>query len=263
MKKIILKKQKEDIFLNKKLKRINNKDDKIIPNYKKIHFLKILVEYPECYGKFDTFCAFNSIDDILFFIFGKNGSIICYNLIDNKKINEIKNAHKKVAFLRHFFDEINKRDLVISFPEIFNEKGFKLWNINNFECLYNFDKIYNNNSEISACILNDKIENYIVTGCVDKDSETIKIFNLRGNKTKEIMVNNYVYYITSYFYKKLSQLFIIVGSYNCIKTFDFENDKEFNSYYSSEIKSNNRYYGVIDQVTKEMLSYGILKQETS
>ena len=124
--------------------------------------------------------------------------------------------------------------------------------------MYNFDKIYNNNSEISACILNDKIENYIVTGCVDKDSETIKIFNLRGNKTKEIMVNNYVYYITSYFYKKLSQLFIIVGSYNCIKTFDFENDKEFNSYYSSEIKSNNRYYGVIvnnkDEITQLIAS---------
>ena len=90
----------------------------------------------------NTFIVFTSIENIITIIYADiNLSIISYNLNDNKKINEIKNAHKnEISNFRHFLDKNNKRDLIISISA--KDNNLKLWNYNNFECLINLDKIY-------------------------------------------------------------------------------------------------------------------------
>ena len=56
------------------------------------------------YIKQNTFCVFKSIYDIFYLIYtSKNNSIIFYNILDNKKINEIKNIHKNyITNYRHY-----------------------------------------------------------------------------------------------------------------------------------------------------------------
>ena len=88
----------------------------------------------------------------------ENRSIISYDLINNKKINEIKNAHSElITNLRHYSDKINKRDLIISISS--KNNNIKLWNINTFECLLNLENINNNGLLFSACFFNNNLQN--------------------------------------------------------------------------------------------------------
>ena len=86
-------------------------------NPKDLIFLKNLVI--DSYSNnwlIDKFIVFKSLNNILYLIYSNNNkSIISYNIIDNKKINEIKNAHEDyISSFRYYLDNINQRDLVIS-----------------------------------------------------------------------------------------------------------------------------------------------------
>ena len=73
--------------------------------------------------------AVKYINDITDIYIDKKNSIISYDIINNRKINEIKNAHKEyITYLRYYLDNINNRDLFISISYINN--NIKLWNIN-------------------------------------------------------------------------------------------------------------------------------------
>ena len=128
-----------------------------------IKFIKnILSDSFAKYVKMNTFSIFNSIYDILFLVYSTEiNSIIFYNLIDNKKIVEIKNAHQNyITNFRHYLDISNKRDLIIS---ISLENNIKLWNANNYECLLNIENINKIGKLFSACFLNDNNQIYIIT----------------------------------------------------------------------------------------------------
>ena len=103
------------------------------------------------YIKQNTFCVFKSIYDIFYLIYtSKNNSIIFYNLLDDKKINEIKNTHKQyITNYRHYLDNYNKRDLIISLS--LDDNNLKLWNVNNYECLLNIENVNKNGGLLSAC----------------------------------------------------------------------------------------------------------------
>ena len=65
----------------------------------------------------------------------KDNSIISYDLIDYKKINEIKKAHKSlITSFRYIYDNLEYRDLIISISN--KDSNIKLWNINNY--FYNY-----------------------------------------------------------------------------------------------------------------------------
>ena len=59
----------------------------------------------------------------------ENKSIITLNLINNKKIIEIKNAHNNyITNLRHYLDKNNNRDLLLSVSNV--DFNIKIWNVN-------------------------------------------------------------------------------------------------------------------------------------
>ena len=100
----------------------------------KIELLNNIINEPYIkYIKVNSFISFKSIYDILYLIYStKKNAIIFYNLINNKKINEIKNAHQEsITNFRHYLDSYNKRDLIISISLVDN--NIKLWNIKNSE----------------------------------------------------------------------------------------------------------------------------------
>ena len=119
-------------------KEANKKNMKELKKYnpKNIELLKDLVKDSKI--KFDldnTFCAFKSIYDILYLIYvDKNNSIICYNILDNIKVIEIKKSHINfITNFRHYLDTTNQRDLVMSISA--EDSNIKVWNINNFKCI--------------------------------------------------------------------------------------------------------------------------------
>ena len=98
---------------------INNKKEQ---NPKDISFLRNITKDSYTNGILDnTFILFNSINDLLYLIYSKRNSIISFNLNNNKKINEIKNAHDEdISNFRHYLDKINKIDFLLSLSKNIN-----------------------------------------------------------------------------------------------------------------------------------------------
>ena len=139
----------------------HNNEDKSLDNK---YLIKDLISDSYCkYWQDNTFTVFTSINKIMYLIYtNENNSIICYDLIDNNKIIEIKKAHNQfIHNFKYFLDYINKRDLLISISS--DDNNLKLWNISNFECILNLKKINNIGWLNSVCLLTENNKIYIVT----------------------------------------------------------------------------------------------------
>ena len=104
--------------------------------YKGIKILNKITDECNCiYWLDNTFTAFKSINNILYLVYSNpKKSIISYDLINNKKINEIKEAHnEQITNFRNYFDEINHRDLILS--KSANDNNIKIWEVNNWACI--------------------------------------------------------------------------------------------------------------------------------
>ena len=225
----------------------------------------------------DKFIVFKSLNNILYLIYSNNNkSIISYNIIDNQKINEIKNAHKdNISSFRYYLDNTNQRNLFISLSSNLHYSNIKLWNINNFELILNIENIATNYSYLkSACFLNDNNKKYIITCFViynKKNPEPIKVFDFKGNKIKEINGSeDNAYYIDNYYDNDLFKNYILTGNTGYIKSYDYNQNKIYHKYFE-----NNNIYGhlsiiinkkkeiteLIESSVMEILEFGIFIQE--
>ena len=193
-------------------------------------------------GLDNTFCVFKSINDILYLIYTNiYCSIISYNLIENKKVNEIKKAHTEdITNFRYYLDKNNKWDLILSISGTNN--NIKIWNINTFECILNIQNVNNTGILKSSCFLYNNNTIFIITSNYNDDEnnvkEAIKAFDLNGNKIKEINdSNDDIIYITSYYDNNLSTNYIISGNNGYIISYNF-ND---NSIYMKYVDGKNYY----------------------
>jgi hypothetical protein len=206
----------------------------------------------------DTFTVFKSINDILYLIYSnKNSSIIFYNIVDNKKIKEIEKAHDKyITNFRHFLDDINKRDLILSISD--DDNIIKIWTIygnNTIDFLFEI-KANQVGYLYSACILKENNNLYIISSnSCSGDSENIKVFDLKGEKIKEINnSNDTTNYIDIYYDNKSSKNYILTCNEGYIKSYDYNNndvykqysDNEENGGYSAIIRENNEISEIIE-----------------
>ncbi len=202
----------------------------------------------------NTFNVFKSTNNILCLVYTNSfNSIICYNLIDKKKINEIKNAHQyHISNFRYFLDKENKRDLILSISR--KEDNAKLWNINNLECLLDIINIHETDYILSACFLRHKNDNYIITiNCsYPYNYEIIKIFDFDGNKVKQISQCNYpTNFIESYYDNKLLKSYIITGCDGFVKSYDYNKNKIYHLY--SDDNNNEGHFSIIINDTEEIV----------
>ena len=202
--------------------------------------------------KENTFSLFNSKDNILCLVYGtKELSIISYNINDNKKMIEIKKAHNDdIIGINHFFDKKNKRDLIMSISTL---NFLNIWNFNNWELILNLSKINKMGLLSSACFLYYNEECFIVTSNSNYGvgTEKIKIFNLKGEKKKEINNSNEdSLFINTYYEEELSKTYIIVGCKNYIKSYDYDNNKLYNKYYE---ENNGHHFSVIIKKTEGLI----------
>jgi WD40 repeat protein len=189
----------------------------------------------------NTFTVFRTINDILYLIYStESKSIICYDLENQKIINKVKKSHNEyITNFKYYFDNINKRDLLMSISK--EDNNIRVWNVNNWECLCNLKNINKTGLLYSACLLNDK-QNYIITSnySIELNSEPIKVFDFRGNKIKEIDGSNEdILYIDSYYDKNLSKSYIITGNINYVKSYDFIQNKLYFKYCDNSNTSHN------------------------
>lgn len=208
-----------------------------------------------CLSRLDnTFTVFKSnFDNIIYLIYAnENKSIISYNLIERKKINELANAHNNnITNFRYYLDKEKKRDLLISISS--DDRNLKLWNINNLECLTDLKNVYDEGSLYSGCFLNVNNEIYIAT-CSSNFYQPIKVFDLNGKMIKEIDKKLSSYIIDSFYDDKLSKNYIITGNDSCCESFIYQEsiiykiytDNNYSGHYNLIIHKIKDIYQLID-----------------
>lgn len=189
------------------------------------------------YEKNYKLCAFKAINEGIYLIYlSKNSkgikSFITYDLINNQIINEIKDIY--YCDIKHYFDKINKRDLILCSN---TGNNLRVFNFKNWDYIISIENINKIGALYSSSILYDKnkSKNYIITSCMNwsnNSSESIKAFNFKGNLIKEINDSKLaVIHIDIYFDQKLSKNFIIACSRGCVKTFDYDENKLYKKLY--------------------------------
>ena len=209
----------------------------------------------------NSFTAFKSINNIVYVIYStKSKSIISYDLNKQKITKQINNCHNKfITNFRHYFDSMNKADLIMSMSS--EDNNIKVWNFMNWECILNIKNANYVGWLYSACFFNDNNKNYIITSNRNKQGacESIKIFDFNGYVTKEI--NNskeQTYYIDSYYDPILSRNYIITGNIGYVKSYDYYNSDVYHKYndydnnsvsychFSVVVKNDNRKIKLIE-----------------
>lgn len=243
---------------------VNNKIDDLSQSFssnpENIHFLKDLTDNSYSYNLVNSFLIFKSIDNILVLLYpNNNDSLVAINIIDNKIVNEIKNAADKLnPNFDYFLDKINKRDLIISISTFENE--VKVWNFNNLECLINIININEFGRIYSACFLNDNENIFVITSNYSIcDCGPIKVYDFNGTKINEINDSDKTtYFINNYYDKKLKKNFIVSGNKGFVTSYDYQENKiyhiyndENNFHYHSNIIIND-----INETTKLIESCG-------
>ena len=251
--------KKEADFLRKENNKFNSIIKKLKPN-NDIKRIKLLLDVDDdsfAYKDLDnTFSTFKSIDNILYLVYSdREKSIISYDLLKHQKISKIYSNHTEyITNFVHFLDKINKRDLVMSISS--KNNNIKIWNIKSWECILNLSQVYKKGWLFSACFLSEKNNNYIITSNYnEKSSDSIKVFDFKGNKIKEIEGSkDETLFIISNHDKKFSKIYILTGNCNYVKSYDYDTNKLYRKYTDKE---NGNHYSIVvkeDIYIKKLIS---------
>ena len=242
--------------LKKKLENFDkNPENNNIP--KKLELITDLVNDSYAFSNIDnSFVVFKSINDILYIIYSNYyKSLICYDLNKKMKINELKEYHKEfISNFRHFLDEENKRDLIMSISAIDNR--IKILNFNKWECIFDKSNLNGVGHLYSAYLLNDNKNNYIVSSNRSKTGiiEPIKIFNFNGEKINEIKNSSEsTLFLDIYNDKIISKKFIITGNIGYSKSYDYSGNKVYKIYNDNERASNFGHFSIAMNDCKETI----------
>ena len=190
------------------------------------------------YNYTNTFLIFNSVNDNrLYLIFTtQDKSIKILDVVDEKLVLEIRNTtedNKQITNFRYFYDEYNKRDLVLFIVGIKN--CIKIWDAYDWECILIIKDIYEEGNIYSSLLINDTINHdifLITSNCtLFKDSQPLKIYDLKGNFIKEISDSkSKTFFLDIFDDIKNSKKYIISVNKEFIKSFDYEKNCLYKKY---------------------------------
>ena len=202
----------------------------------------------------NTFTVFKSIYDYIFLVYStKNKSIICFDLIEQKKIIEIKNSHKDfITNFRHYLDKKNKRDIVMTISCA--DRNIKLWDALSWECILDLKDIYPEGFIYSSAFLDDSIDNYLITSNYNYYNSPgyVNIYDFKGKLIKKINDSNEnTSYIDIYYEEKnMNNHYIITGNSNRVVSYIYETNSIFKEYKDNY---NNNHLSIIIHQSEDCL----------
>jgi WD40 repeat protein len=252
--------------LNEEINDLKNENYKLrqeIEYLKKYHYktnpkeIQLLTDITKdsysCTNLDNTYNIFKSINNKFYLIYAtENKSLICYDLNEQNIIKELKNYHSEyITNLRHYLDERNKRDLIMSISK--QDNNIRIWDIRSWECIVNITEANESGYLLSACFLYENNQIYIITSNsnFENNSEPIKIFDFNGNKIKDIKDSNEeTYFIDTYYDNILSNNYIITGNKNYVKSYVFNKNELYHKYYD---KDNGGHGSIIINSNEEII----------
>ena len=194
----------------------------------------------------NTFTVFKSIHDYIFLIYStKHKSIICFNILEEKKIIEIKNAHKEfITNFRHYIDQKNKRDLVLTIS--CSDRNIKIWDSLHWDCILDLKHLYHEGFIYSSAFLEYCDNIYIVTTNYNYYNSPgfVEIYDLNKNLLKKLNNSNEnTSYIDTYNERINSKYhYIITGNSNRVVAYIYETNTIFKQYKDNY---NNNHLSII------------------
>ena len=190
------------------------------------------------YNYTNTFLVFNSVNNNrLYLVFTTRDKYIkILDIVDKILVLEIRNItedNKQITNFRHFYDEYNKRDLVMFIVGIKN--CIKILDTYNWDCILTIKDIYKEGNIYSSLLINDNINHniYIITSncALFKDSQPLKIYDVKGNFIKEIPDSKSKTFFLDIFEDiKNSKKYIISVNKEFITSFDYEKNSLYKKY---------------------------------
>lgn len=194
-----------------------------------------------------TFALFKSIKNQYLLIYSysdnfKDYSLICYDILKQKKIFTFKNAHKERVFTCiHYFSKIYKVDLLITAAF---DKLIKIWKIDdNFELIYKKKPDYifvKNTYLLSECMLFYSKDIFLIASAYEINSKGYNIlyYNLLDKKDFGEIDNSKdnTNYLESYYNNDFP--YIIAANYGNIKIFNFLKKSLIKEFSDKETKIN-------------------------
>ena len=182
----------------------------------------------------NTSLIVKTIDDLLLIIYvRRDNTIVCYDIINNQKVNEVRKTHDKIITnLRYYPDTYNHINLMISLS--LDDNNLKVWNIGNFECILDLKGVNGTGWINSACFLNDNNKIYVLSSNAtgfNKSPNPIKVFDLKGKLIKQINNSSInTYFIDNYYDKKSSKNYIITGNACFSTSYDYDKNDIYHKY---------------------------------
>ena len=215
--------EKSQIILNKK-QNFNTIPKNLINQTLPISKFKINPFYD------NQFCTFKSLrkEDIL--IYPNGPEIIIFNINTLQKITHLKIFQREIRCIRHYIDYKRKKDIIITCGLDNQIFLFDLYSLENILIIKNVcDKDY---YVISVCMVFN-IQNYYIINSSLFDNY-IKIWDSKGNLIGKLNDIKSVCFLDTYFDRKLAKYFIIIGTREGSKSFDFENKSLYLQYSFSQ-----------------------------
>ena len=167
-------------------------------------------------NKYDVLCVFKSANNILYLVYPNKNIIIFYNLIDKKKVSEIRNAHDyEIIHISHLYDEKKNLDLLMS-----ASNDVKIWNLDNKECINNI-RIFNGQS-IYCSFLKHITGIYLLVGVSYYQKNYIDAYYYNKGLAKKFLIEEKsdMYCLKTY-NSKDSKNYILVGLHHLALSIDF------------------------------------------
>jgi len=171
-------------------------------------------------NKYDVLCVFKSANNILYLVYPNNNIIIFYNLIDKKKLAEIKNAHySEIIHISHLYDEKQNLDLLMSASKN-AYVTIKIWNFDNLECINDIQ--ITNPHNIYFSFLKHITGNYCLVGTCYYQKNTINAYYFNKGLAKKLIIEEKSDMLCLKTYNsKDSKNYILIGLYGLALSIDF------------------------------------------
>ena len=207
----------------------------------KMEFLRNLAENSSAgYNLHNIFCIFHTNNILYLLYFTEDRSIVTYDLTNRSVVNEKKNAHEKnVTSLDHV--KVDGKDIIMSVS--CEDNNVKLWDFNNWECILDLKNVNPNGVLRGSCFLKDNDKYYIVTSnsriqylYEGFTPEPIKIYDLQGNKVKEIAGSNDDTLFVDVYYADKKKYIVACNDKN-LKAYDYEEGKLFKTFIETDLSN--------------------------
>ena len=232
-KKNLIKKKRNENTIN--ISNNNSKKDDLNSKPYNLDFYYNIIEESHHYLT-DQIIIFKNIFEELYLFCTKDGEkIIIYNLIDNKRVSEIKNAHKdfQINDIDHYSEMKNQIDLGLTV----SKSQIKLWNINNLECILDIKETKDYKSKCR--FFNYKNQCFFIILSSINCQDFLNVYDLKGEKIRTINVKDATY-LNIYYDKKITNKnYIIYCGSNDVISYDYEKNKIYRNYANSYDKDYN------------------------